>query len=219
MTPLPPVEPWRAATLHGIRTLAGRIAPLALSRIEGTFCRVVRSRYLDRLPPQPLYYHGSAAAGGRFTPVGGPAALYLANHQYTAFAEIRDLLFDSHGGLLPIQPLDPATLVTVEVSVRGGVLDLTEKEVRDALGVGRNAILADWEPAMEAYLGGTGEMPLTQQIGQAAHLTGRVRAIYYPSARYAGGLCLAVFPDRLSPADGDRVAVNDSTGRFAQHLP
>ncbi len=208
-----------AGTLRGIRTLAGRIAPLALSRIEGTFCRVVRSRYLDRVPPQPLYYHGSAAAGGRYTPLGGPAALYLANHQYTAIAEIRDLLFGASGDLLPIEPLDPATLVTVDVSVRDGVLDLTEKEVRDALGVARNAILVEWEPAMEAYLSGAGEMPLTQQIGQAAHLTGRVRAIHYPSARYAGGLCLAVFPDRLSLADGDRIAVNDSSGRLAQRLP
>ena len=208
-----------AGTLAGIRTLAGRIAPLALSRIEGTFCRVVRSRHLDREPPQPLYYHGSAAAGGRYTPLGGPAALYLADHQYTAIAEIRDLLFDANGDLLPIQPLDPATLVTVEVSVRGGVLDLTDKRVRDALGVTTNAILADWEPAMEAYLRGAGEMPPTQQIGQAAHLTGRVRAIYYPSARYEGGLCLAVFPDRLSLAEGDRVVVNDSTGRLAQRLP
>jgi len=109
--------------------------------------------------------------------------------------------------------------VTVDVSVGGGVLDLTDRGVRGALGVTRNAIVAEWEPAMETYLSGAGEMPLTQQIGQAAHLTGRVRAIYYPSARYAGGLCLAVFPDRLSPADEDRVAVNDSTGRLAQRLP
>jgi RES domain-containing protein len=218
MNPVPPAGPWHASTQHGIRTLAGRIAPLPLSRIEGTFCRAVRSRHLDRLPPQPLYYHGSAAAGGRYTPLGGPAALYLANHQYTALVEIRDLLFDSRGELLPIEPLDPATLVTAEVVVHG-VLDLTDSAARDALGVTDGGILAPWEPAMEAYLRGAGEMPLTQQIGQAAHLTGRVRGIYYPSARYAGGLCLAVFPDRLSAAEGDRIVVHDSTGRLAQRLP
>lgn len=219
MSRTPPPGRGHAATLLGIRAFADRIAPLPLHAIEGTFCRVVRSIHLDRLPREPLYYLGSAAAGRRYTPLGGPAGLYLANHHYTALAETRDLLYDADGNLLPIEPRDPATLVTVQVAVHGGILDLTDKRVRTALGVTKAGIMAEWEPAMEAYLSGTGEMPVTQQIAQAAHLTRRVRGIYFPSARYPGGLCLVIFPDRLSPAEGDTIAVHDSTGALAQRLP
>lgn len=214
-----PAGPWHAASQRGIRAFAGRIAPLPLHAIEGTFCRAVRSRYLDAPRREPLYYLGSAAAGRRYTPLGGPAALYLADHHYTAFSETRDLLYDATGKLLPIAPRDPATLVTVRTIIHDGIIDLTDEAVRMALGVTEDEILAEWEPAMEAYLAGTGAMPLTQQIAQAAHLTRRVRGIHYPSARYHGGLCLAVFPDRLSPSEGDLIAVHDSTGALAQRLP
>lgn len=219
MSPGPPAGPWHEASQRGIRAFAGRIAPLPLHGVEGTFCRAVRSRYLDARPRQPLYYLGSAAAGRRYTPLGGPAALYLADHHYTAFSETRDLLYDVSGKLLPITPRDPATLVTVEVAVRKGIMDLTDEAVRTKLGVTEDEILAEWEHSMEAYLAGTGEMPVTQQIAQAAHLTRRVRGIHYPSARYHGGSCLAVFPDRLSRSDGDFIAVHDSTGALAQRLP
>jgi len=219
MTRTPSPGRGHAASLEGIRRFAERIAPLPLHGIEGTFCRVVRNEYLDRLPREPLYYLGSAAAGRRYTPLGGPAGLYLANHHFTAFSETRDLLYDADGNLLPIEPRDPATLVTVQVTVHGGILDLTSKRVRATLGVTKADIMAEWEPAMEAYLSGTGEMPVTQQIAQAAHLTLRVRGIYFPSVRYRGGLCLVVFPDRLSLAEGDTIAVHDSTGALAQRLP
>jgi len=219
MSRTPPRGRGHAATLHGIRAFAERIASLPLHGIEGIFCRVVRSTYLDRLPREPLYYLGSAAAGRRYTPVGGPAGLYLANHHYTALSATRDLLFDAEGDPLPIEPRDPATLLTVQVGVHRGILDLTDRRVRTALGITKAGIMAEWEPAMEAYLSGTGEMPVTQQIAQAAHLTRRVRGIYFPSARYAGGLCLVIFPDRLSLAEGDTIAVHDSSGALAQRLP
>lgn len=219
MSRTPPPRRGHGASLEGIRKFAERIAPLPLHSIEGTFCRVIRSTYLDRPPREPLYYLGSAAAGRRYTPLGGPAGLYLANHHNTALAETRDLLYAADGKLLPIEPRDPATLVTVGVAVHGGILDLTARRVRTALGVTKAQLTAEWEPAMEAYLGGTGEMPITQQIAQAAHLTRRVRGIYFPSARYRGGLCLVIFPDRLSLAEGDTIVVHDSTGTLAQRLP
>lgn len=219
MSRTPPPGRGHAASLEGIREFAERIAPLPLHGIEGTFCRVIRSTYLDRPPRQPLYYLGSAAVGRRYTPLGGPAALYLANHHYTAFSETRDLLYGANGTLLPIQPRDPATLVTVQVAVHRGILDLTDRRVRAALGVTKAEIMAEWELVMEAYLSGAGEMPVTQQIAQAAHLTRRVRGIYFPSARFRSGLCLAIFPDRLSLAEGDTIAVHDSTGTLAQRLP
>ncbi|HEX2093042.1 MAG TPA: RES family NAD+ phosphorylase [Longimicrobiaceae bacterium] len=182
--------------------------------MEGTLCRAVRAKYLRRTPPQPLYYGGSEI-GARYTPRGGPAGLYLASDPATALAEIRDLMQSPRGQLLPSARRDPVTLVYVETEV-GRVLDLTDATIRRALRIGRKAIMAEWHEPMLAYLAGKGPMPLTQQIGVAAHISGIVGGILFPSVRWKGGLCLVVFPDRL--AKGDRVASYDPEGVLAQVL-
>jgi hypothetical protein len=147
--------------------------------------------------------------------VGGPAALYLATDQTTAFAEIQDLLFDPFHHPRPLLARDPVTLVCVRI-VLGGILDLTDRGTLQRLGLDAAALAGEWRPAMEAWLAGAGPMPLTQQVGLAAHLTGRVRGIWFRSARAEGGHCLAVFPDRLCA--GDFVEVHDTTGYYAQRL-
>lgn len=110
---------------------------------------------------------------------------------------------------------DAVTLVTALTRVQR-VLDLTDPDVRRRLGVTEAEVKAEWKPVMEEYLAGRGPLPLTQQIGFAAHLTGRVRGILFPSARHPGGQCLCVFPDRLSAADKDVVRVS---GTYRQRLP
>lgn len=200
---------------RAIETLANRIsrAPLAQDA-HATLCRAVEAKYLRRRPPQPLYYLGSLE-GRRYTPPAGPAGLYLATDQPTAFAEIRNLYLGPGGQPLPLKPSPPVTLVYVAVELRR-VLDLTDGAVRKAVRVSRKAILAEWEAPMLAYLSGSGPMPLTQQIGAAAHLSTAVQGIYYPSARWKGGRCLVVFPDRLTAAD--RVDAYDPTGVLSQQL-
>lgn len=178
--------------------------------------RAVRSKYLkDRIPPEPLYYLASARAGGRFTPLGGPAGLYLADHQEAALAELRDVVFDASGKRRPLEEHDAVTLVTARVEMRG-VLDLTDESVLGRIGLTLEDVRAEWVDAMEEHLAGRGPLPLTQQIGLAAHFTKRVRAILYPSARHPEGVCLCVFPDRLSTADGDVIRVR---GQYRQQLP
>jgi RES domain-containing protein len=206
------------ATAEGIRALGHWIAGLPLVRVERTMCRAVRARHLVRTPPEPLYHLGSAAFGARYTPLGGPPGLYLASDQPTAYAEIQDLFRGAGGKPLPLRPGDPVLTVYVVTRVRG-VLDLTDARVRRALGVSQAAISGEWRAEMEGYLAGSSPMPLTQQIGAAAHATGRVRGILFPSARWKGGTCMVVFPDRLDPAEGDRVHAVDATGTYAQRLP
>jgi RES domain-containing protein len=147
--------------------------------------------------------------------VGGPAGLYLADDQVVALAEIRDVLFDASGKRRRMRRRDAVTLVTVLTRV-GGVLDLTDDDIRRRLGVSEADVKAERKPVMEEHLAGRGPLPLTQQIGYAAHLTGRVRGILCPSARHPGGLCLCVFPHRLSSADGDVIRVS---GTYRQRLP
>lgn len=182
--------------------------------MEGTLCRAVRAKHLRRTPPEPLYYRGSES-GARYTPRGGPAGLYLASDPATALAEVRDLIQAPGGQPLPSASRDPVTLVYVEAEL-GRVLDLTNATVRRALRVSRKAIMAEWQAPMLSYLAGRGPMPLTQQIGLAAHISGIVKGILFPSARWKDGLCLVVFPDRL--AKGDRIASHDMAGVLAQAL-
>ena len=205
-------------TLEGIGALGHRIAGLPLSRMELTLCRAVRARHLARVPPEPLYHHGSAAYGARYTPLGGPAGLYLASDQPTAYAEVQHLFCDAWGRPLPLRSEDPVLTVYVEARL-SGVLDLTEQRVRRALGVTRTGITGEWRSEMERYLAGLAPMPLTQQIGHAAHATTRVRGIRFPSSRWKGGTCVVVFPDRLAGMDGDRVEAVDTTGTYAQRMP
>ena len=196
--------------------LARAIAAVPLRDVKGYLCRAVRSKHLkDRKPAEPLYFLASARAGARFTPVGGPAGLYLADDQDVALAEIRDVAFDAAGKRRPMRRRDAVTLVTALTRVNG-VLDLTDATVCKRIGITPADVTAEWADALEAYLSGRGPLPLTQQIGRAAHLTGRVRGILFPSARHPGGLCLCVFPDRLSDADGDVIRVS---GTYPQRLP
>jgi RES domain-containing protein len=202
----------------GVRALGYRIAALPLTRLEATLCRAVRARHLTRVPPEPLYHLGSASFGARYTPVGGPAGLYLASDQPTAYAELRHLFRDAHGRPLPLTPQDPVVTVYVHARLHG-VLDLTVQATRRALRVTKSAICAEWRAEMEQWLRGSGPMPLTQQIGYAAHATGRVRGILFPSAKWKGGRCLVVFPDRLVAAEKDEVEAVDATGAYAQRIP
>lgn len=175
-----------------VAALARALTAVPLRGIDATLCRAVRAKYLDRDPPEPLFFLGSSRAGARYTPLGGPAALYLATDQTTAFAEIQDLFFDSHGWPRPLRAADPVTLVCVRVAM-GGVLDLTDADTLRRLALTTDGLRGEWRPAMEAWVASGGPMPLTQRLGLAAHLTGRVRGIWFRSARAGRGHCLAVF--------------------------
>src|SRR3954464_5863024 len=80
-----------------VPALARAIAAVALRDVKGYLCRAVRSKHLGRKPPEPLYFLASARDGAWFTPVRGPAGLYLANDQDVALAEVRDVAFDAAG--------------------------------------------------------------------------------------------------------------------------
>lgn len=211
-----PDPPARSTPADRLPELARAIAAVPLRDVKGYLCRAVRSKYLkNRTPPEPLYFLASARTGARFTPVGGPAGLYLADDQDVALAELRDVVFDAAGKRRRMRRRDAVTLVTALTRVQR-VLDLTDPDVRRRLGVTEAEVKAEWKPVMEEHLAGRGPLPLTQQIGFTAHLTGRVRGILFPSARHPGGRCLCVFPDRLSVADKDVVRVS---GTYRQRLP
>lgn len=194
----------------GPAAFARAIARSPLTDLDGILCRAIAERYLRGPTPQSLYFQGSADRGGRYTPKGGPAGLYLADHPPTAFAEIRHLGFS-------LDLREPVTLVYVRVHV-SALLDLRLPAIRRRLGVRRDDLTGEWAEEQVAYLNGGGApMPLTQAIAAAAHLAQDIRGILYPSARLRGATCVVIFPDRLGR--GDVVESHDSTGRLRQRLP
>lgn len=208
-----PSSPSPAAAFRGSggpAAFADAIEAAPLVSIDGNLCRAITEQYLRGKRPQPLYFQGSADRGGRYTPKGGPAGLYLADEQPTAFAEIRHL----H---VPLNLHEPVTLVYVRVRVEN-LLDLRHTPTRRRLGLTVTNLTGEWADEQVAYLAGHGApMPLTQAIATAAHLAGDIRGILYPSARRRRATCLVVFPDRLK--SGDLVESHDPTGRLRQRLP
>lgn len=193
--------------------LAEALEIIKLVATHGPWSRAVQYRHLLGPPPglrgsaQPLWGGAAKLAGARFTPQGGFDSIYLACHPVTAFIEVSALI------LLPGGPAPVCTPPWVMVTVNGvlhNVLDLTDENVRAALGTTAQEITGPWA---------TLPHPPTQRLGQFAYHSKRVTAIKYPSAKHPGGLNLVVFPDRISALAGDVLEVFDPHGNLAQRIP
>jgi hypothetical protein len=123
-----------------------------------------------------------------------------------------------HGFPVSTEEHDPILTIAVRASV-SHVLDLTDGDTGIALHPSDAELHADWEHELDEYPKARGTMPATQLLALAAHSSGLVSAIEYPSARTGFGVDLVVFPDRLDAAAGDFLQVIDTTGRHGQTLP
>jgi len=82
-------------------------------------------------PPDALYSLGPGKSGQRYTPFGGPPALYVADKAVTAFAEGTHAITSSLAGT--IVPPAPVVVYAVDVSLEH-VLLLTDNDILNALG-------------------------------------------------------------------------------------
>jgi hypothetical protein len=213
---------WRSATTdaEAVAALMVRLAQPAILRVhvDGTLHRAVFDRNLRRFdPPQPLYYLNSLG-GGRYSPIGGPAGLYLAYDAATPAAEVRAVIFNEAGFPAPSTPHDPVVTFAATVNARG-LLDLTDAMTRRALDLRVGDLHVDWLAAQEAAKRGDGLLPITQQLALAAHGLLIFGGIKYPSVRARFGTNVVLFPDRLDASAGDQVALIDSTGYYQGRLP
>lgn len=122
--------------------------------------------------PSPLFYKGSLA-GRRYTPLGGPAGLYLSFDNATPIAELRQLMFEH--GFPRSSAHNPITVVAVDSNV-GGIIDLTDEPTRRLLDVTDQELEEDWEAKQEAHTRGAGQRPFGQLLTLAAHATKRLQA-------------------------------------------
>jgi RES domain-containing protein len=188
-----------------------------LTEYRRTLYRTIRLGFLS---PTPLTGVGPTIRGARFTPKGGFRTLYLAEDPLTALVEfqheslklMRDM-DDEFGVRLPVL----ATLIPHAFFSHSAILDVTRREVRLHLGTDLNELAAPWRPLVGPGL----PLPPTQILGQEAFDSGLFLGIRYFSTRNPGGICLAIFEDRLRATAGpDFLDLDDSrNGGPFQRIP
>ena len=188
--------------------LAAALGRLPGRALEGVLYRAIDLEALygfHRDPPhpapRPLYSLGPARSGARYTPRGGPPALYFAEDASTAYAEA------GIGG-----PWRPPTVIVTARTRLASVLDVAHKSVQAALGTSLAELVKPWRLAAAR-----GQRPATHALGQAVFDNGRFQGIRYPSAKALGHRCVLVFPDRLAPPSF--VQVHDPLGNLPQRIP
>lgn len=162
--------------------------------------------------PLPLFSEGARQRGARYTPVGGPASLYLAYDPETAYAEANRVYTQTWSGAPGIAPaLPPTVLISVRVRL-DSILDITDTAIQRELQTGNQELLLPWRRAQSR-----GEVVATQALGQAVFDCGLFQAIRYPSALSPGAHCLVVFTERLmAPAYVETI---DQHFNIPQRLP
>ena len=159
--------------------------------------------------PRPLWGIGSIKNGGRYNQPRTFEVVYLAEDPITALTEV-GRIFAPSPALVKVKG-PPVVYITVD-GILDRTLDLSSTEVQSKLATSHQELTGAW--LFEQ--GKTGEAP-TQRLGRAAFESKRLCALRYPSAKNAGGICVAVLPERLSgPA---YLEVFDPFGNLAQRLP
>lgn len=197
----------------GLKAALGQIEPTS---VHGPFSRCVTFQNLASKPggppiqPKPLWGLGSMVGGARFTPRGSFETVYLAGDPMTALAEASGIFVHPQAPAVTLQ-----TRPWVFVTVRGilqSVLDLTDAAAVAAVGSNRQELTGAWRLAAS----GAAEAP-TQLLGRVCHESGRVDAIrFFSSKNPPSGVCLGVFPDRLSGVAF--IEVFDPNGNLLQRL-
>jgi len=154
---------------------------------------------------------GRSTGGARFTPRGSFETVYLAEDPITALAEVSGIFVHPQAPAVTLQT-QPWVFVTVR-GVLQSVLDLTDAGVMTAVGSNRQELTGAWRLAAS----GSTEAP-TQLLGRVCHDSRRFDAIrFFSSKNPPSGVCLGVFPDRLSGVAF--IEVFDPNGNLRQRLP
>jgi RES domain-containing protein len=134
--------------------LVAALNSIPLARFNGTWWRAVAHHLLKGpppsapagSPPQPLWPGGSALFGARYTPKGGPPAVYLASDAGTALQEVNAVFAIPNGPSIAV-PAAPYTMCQVNV-VLNDVLDLSVPATEAALGTSTQELTGDWRYTM-----------------------------------------------------------------------
>jgi RES domain-containing protein len=188
------------------------LAKLDRYPVAGVFYRSIPADALYRFsPPQPLWSLGPGKSGQRFTPPGGPPALYLAESPQTTLFE-GNALSASLFALVKDRPVIPAT-VTISVRVElMHVLDLTDRKVVGTIEMTHAELVCPWR---ELVL--KGEHVPTHALAEVAYKVPGLQAIRFPSNQDPAGVNLVIWTRKVkSPC---YIEVEDPGGTLWQRVP
>jgi RES domain-containing protein len=185
------------------RRLARALQAVALVPRKGVFHRYVLHRWVAQArergaPAHILSGYWSRRTGGRFNPPNEHRTVYVALDPLTAQVEGEQI-----------------EAPYVHVPIRGRlsrVLDLTRAEVLEQLGTSADELAREWRLA-NAH----GVVTPSQRLGRSAYRACRIEAMAYFSTVRDGGVCLAVFPDRLR--SGSWLEIADPDGVLRERVP
>lgn len=196
-----------------IDKLPAIIAELPLEPYIGTCHRLVDFAVLTRFNPMiPLYTLGPGKNGQRYTPKGGPPAIYAAEDIITALAEYhrvdRIVLTTEPTYHLAANPTVP---LTIQVKLER-VLNVSDPSIQAALGTTVAELTGPWRKQMIRGL-----FCPTHVLATAVYQHGAIEALRYPSARGAEFSNLIIWEERLHLPSN--IEVKDSTGTLSARIP
>lgn len=185
------------------RDLQEALDAVHLTPLQGPFHRYVLHRYIVLALQQggPLHIlsgEWSLKTGGRFNYPGRNRTTYLATTARTAQVEA-----------------ERVQAPYVHLPIKGKlqhVLDVTNPGVTALLHILPGELTENWR-----MLNARGQEAPTQRLGHAAYTSTRVEAIAYPSTMHSGGVCLAVFPERL--VSGSLQEIDDPHEILRERIP
>jgi len=190
--------------------LAKVLAKVPNDGIAGWYYRAVSNSALYRNdPPNALYALGPGRGGQRYTQVGGPPALYVADQPYTAFAEGTHSITSSLAGL--IEPPDPQVVFAIYVKLER-MLDLTDDTILKALDTDRAELQGPWADQVL-----TGIRVPTHDIAAVAYASHRFQGIRFDSKENPGGKNLIIWTNKVRTPS--YVEVYDSSKKLAARIP
>lgn len=196
--------------MHQKAQLAKILAILPNPSLSRYFYRSVdNSAMHSTKPPNPLYSLGPGVRGQRYTPIGGPPALYVSNKPYTAFAEGTHSITSSLSQT--IVPPAPVIVYAIQVNLKH-ILDLTDKNVLNALGTTIEELQGPWA---DQVVNGV-DVP-THLLAGTVHKTHRFQGMLFNSKEHPEGINLIIWTNKVrSPS---YVEVYDPTGKLAARIP
>ncbi len=166
------------APLPKDKTLRERITALRPIQIKGNFFRITASKYQEEI----LSPAGSLHHGGRYNPKREFGALYLSESEQICKVEVLRAADD------PAFFKQPRICGKIRVVLKR-VLDLTDEQILEELGIRKAELLQDTGDRQRDYR-------LPRRIGRLARALG-FEALKVPSVTSQGNN-LVIFPENLS---------------------
>lgn len=158
-------------------------------------------------PIQPLYDLGSSESGQRYTAIGGPRTLYVAESPSNAYFECTGLINSVKA--LAEQSAGATAIINIEAKL-DAVLDLTKPAIQEMLQTTITELTLPWRWKMAAGL-----PVLTHLLADVIYLSDKYQAMRFPSAKTSDEANLVIWTEKLS----GRSFLESVDSRFPQRIP